>query len=202
MHDFTVVSGCDAGRMYDWIERDFPKVERPPRERFIASAARGAFVLLTYEREGEAAAYAVLTDTFSTGTTLLYFLGIDPKLRGQGIGGAFVRELLATWPDTVFVTEAERPDQAADEGERELRMRRLGVYERLGFSVLDVRYRIFGVDMHLMAKGEFETRRAGEILRALYRGSVPPSLLEAMVLAGTEIDRAGGAKAPPGPVSD
>ncbi|MDD4796210.1 MAG: GNAT family N-acetyltransferase [Eubacteriales bacterium] len=139
--------------IYRLVKEDFPPAEYPPRvamERHMRRKAVRGYVL---EQDGAPAAYAFVAHSGAGQPALLVLYAVSQRLRGQGLGSAFLRALLDEYAAASrLYIEVERPELAADADEQALRRRRVSFYQRLDFMPLPgVDYTIFGVPMRLYA---------------------------------------------------
>lgn len=91
---------------------------------------------------GEPVGFALVRALADTGRVFLRYLVIDGRQRGRGIGGILWQHLTAYVRRRGFsmlIWDVEHPDEPAiDPDEREVRLRRIGFYERLGGSLLPI----------------------------------------------------------------
>lgn len=108
---------------------------------------------------------------------LLDYFAVVPELRSQGIGGEFLRSLKGTVSAKcgVFI-EAESPDSAKSEDERQIRERRIRFYLSNGAELTNSRCLLFGVDYSILfiSTGAVintqEKARQHHAVEELYRG--------------------------------
>lgn len=160
-----------------WLERDFPRSERPPKAACLALMESGALAAYIHISEGKASAYGLVAVDREHGAALLSHFAVQPEKRGQGYGSAFLADILEIYAPLSMAAEAEDPDFAKDEADRRLRERRFAFYERLGFRPLPARYRIFGVSMRVLWFGGNEPPSLREAMRSVYRKLLPPSMI-------------------------
>ena len=67
------------------------------------------------------------------------YLATEPRVRGHGVGQAVLRKLGADYPYAAIYFEVEDPAAAKSRAEAELMLRRIGFYDRCGFSLLSFR---------------------------------------------------------------
>jgi ribosomal protein S18 acetylase RimI-like enzyme len=152
MIDYRELMGEDDPLLPAWLElyaAAFPPDERVPAEEHLEvlrARAQGkpgsARLLAAVDEEDDLvgmARYDLLEDLAAA---YLMYLAVVPERRGQGIGGAFYRELLRRLaeegrPLRALVLEVERPDHAVPgEGRRDAE-RRIDFYRRLGARLLE-----------------------------------------------------------------
>lgn len=141
------------------------KVERTYNDSFPKAERRAFFLvrkLIDSERRFSVSALVrdseyvgfITAWSFSCFTYIEHF-AIDPSARNEGIGGKAMREFIASCP-TPIVLEVEMPTD-------EMSVRRIGFYERLGFTLDDhiyfqPPYRKGGhsLEMRLMTHGSLD----------------------------------------------
>lgn len=112
---------------------------------------RDGYAAYGYYEDGEFAAYASFYSSDSSPYVLLDYLGVVPKLRGSGIGSAFLRDLLPKIPSVGGIfAEAESPSSAKDEEEKNIRKSRIAFYLRNGAVKTGVSCQLFGVDYNIL----------------------------------------------------
>lgn len=117
--------------IYFIMQYSFPQSERRPREKQLALFDDERYKVCV-ERDYNGKIRAFMAYWGLDGVTFLEHFAVDKSLRGNGIGGKFLDELLSRLSGTVCL-EAEPPlcDIAA---------RRIAFYERHGFSLNDYEY--------------------------------------------------------------
>lgn len=159
------------------ITADFPASERRPLFLIKRLFRKGRYVALVLEEEGQVAAYATFICDDAVQSVFLDYYAVDKAQRGQGTGSRFLAMLQAYWAEKGgIILECEEPDTAADEGEKETRLRRISFYERGGAVVTKVRWHAFGVDyriLYLKTKTPVEQVDVPKDLLKLYSFSMP-----------------------------
>lgn len=135
------------------VARDFPPDEVPDEKglkSLLENRVYDGFVRVG--EDGETEGYALLGRY--PGFAFLFLYAVEPRLRGQGVGSAFMRELFELCADADYlVLEVERPECAVGAEERAVRERRVRFYEHLGYEICrKVDYSVYRVPMWLMAK--------------------------------------------------
>lgn len=115
----------DFDTIFSLMEVSFPKDEYRTRDEQLALFDRPQYRVYLYCVEGAIRGFAAVWTL--DGVCFLEHLAVDPRFRSHGIGGRILRELLALYGGRVCL-EVELP-------ETELAVRRIGFYERLGFSL-------------------------------------------------------------------
>ena len=85
-------------------------------------------------KDEEVKAYCVLH--FFRNCTQLLYLAVLPQMRGAGVG-SLVMPLIKQKARGALVLEVEDPEEAKNEEELKVRLRRIAFYKRLGFAMLD-----------------------------------------------------------------
>jgi len=147
------------------MERDFPPAELRSLRNIEALTQRGEYRSLGLF-DGEALlGYAML---ICHGRDLLIdYFAIAEDRRGQGLGSALIRQVTAFDPAAAsLIAEIDDPDEARDEAERTVRLRRWDFYSRNGFRDTGARVRTFGVWYRLIEFGD--TKHTAEEIRQIY----------------------------------
>ncbi|MCD8368199.1 MAG: GNAT family N-acetyltransferase [Clostridiales bacterium] len=158
------------------IREDFPRGERRPLFAMERMQKAGRYDCYGYYQEDSLVAYACYILTQSSSYALLDYFAVVPELRGHGIGSRFLRDLNGTVSAKcgVFI-EAESPDSAKTEEERQIRERRIRFYLSNGAGRTTSRCLLFGVDYNILfiATNDTADKKDAEQLHhaveALYR---------------------------------
>lgn len=155
---------------------DFPKSELKPLGAMLRLLEMGQYDPLVVVEGGETVGYAMMWLPKSRQGALLEYLGVLRGKRSAGLG-ARILPLLSQRYGQLF-GEAEAPT-SDDEGENQLRRRRLGFYQRNGFRVLDYECALFGVHFQCLYYGPQEDDRAVQALhRSVYADYFSPQHME------------------------
>lgn len=159
---------------------DFPPDELKPLTAIERALARGEYACYGAMAGEETLAYAffVRLDGEGGGIALFDYCAVRGDLRGTGVGGGFIRALIAgPLRDTACVLlEVSEPACADDPRERALRERRLRFYLRNGLAETGVSAVVYGVTYRILAlpvgpvPSPEETRR---VYAAVYRAMLP-----------------------------
>ena len=135
-------------QIYRLYRRAFPRSERKPFS-----------IIRRMYREGRSVVWYALTDTGrfagmattieGDSITLLDYFAIPKKLRGQGVGTVFLKQLLALNADRGLFVEIEATDWEDPTGEKR---RRKQFYLRCGLEEMHVTAFLFGVRMELLGR--------------------------------------------------
>lgn len=124
-----------AERLLPIYLESFPPCERVPFALFRAKVEAGDWRLYLAHAGAELAGFAVLIPLAGTGADLLAYLAVSEAWRNRGIGAHFLcwlaDRLRQEGRVSGLVLEVES-DDAGSEAERELRLRRIGFYQRNG----------------------------------------------------------------------
>ncbi len=133
-----------------YLMRDFPRTELRPLFSVQRAWKRGEYSAYIYEEKGEILAYAAFSacgDPFC----LLDYFAVTEKFRRQGIGSAFLKDLLpVVLPKSEIIVEAESTQSANNSKEAFIRQKRLDFYEKNGAIQTGVGSRVFGVDYTIL----------------------------------------------------
>lgn len=161
--------------VYARLKRDFPPIERPPLCSMRRYLAKGSLQGRICEVNGADAGYAFLLTAPGAPSQMLFLYAVEPQLRGQGVGGAFLEALAAQQADSAgLYAEVEIAELAKSPQERQRREKRIAFYENHGFSrIPSLDYAIYGLPMHifyrpLARKAPPDAPAAAQELRALY----------------------------------
>lgn len=146
------------------IINDFPPEERKPLETMLQLLQEGLYQVTYHQENDILKAYALFFTGHET-LQLLDYYAVAADFRGQGIGSAFLKDVLKNTPKPVVV-ELEAPEAAPLDKERQ---RRIAFYRALGFQDTGIRGTLFEVPFHYYIYGN---RKAVSIrtLTALYQG--------------------------------
>jgi len=134
-------------------ESAFPPAERVPVESIIASIRQRGRAdgcvphFFTAVKDARALGLSFYGYFRDVRLGFLYYLAVQPELRGQGLGAWLFHQTLAQLPQDAkstggepprgLVWEVERPVDADTPAERDLRQRRINFYRRNGALLLD-----------------------------------------------------------------
>ncbi len=156
-----------------YMRKDFPLQELRPWQAMKKAWDRGVYSAFGYYENETLLAYASFYDCSMHPYSLLDYLAVMPRLRGQGIGSAFLKELLplGSVNKDIFI-EAESPALAREEKEKHTREKRVAFYEKNGARTTGINCRLFGVDYTLLyypKQGEIQTKKVSlQQIRDLY----------------------------------
>ena len=178
------------------LQRDFPADEIKPWGAIRRSMKHGAYRCLGLYREDQLLGYAFFL--LYQNSALLDYFAILPDCRGQGLGSRF----LAKMPEYLdgnpcILAEAEAPEDAADEAEKEIRNRRLRFYLKNGLRDTGLRPLVFGVRFAVLWFPNTSVPPRDEAQTAfgdLYRSFLPPSVFREQIRIGETPESVGGPK--------
>ncbi|MBQ9949080.1 MAG: GNAT family N-acetyltransferase [Oscillospiraceae bacterium] len=113
------------------MEQSFPTSERRDYEGFFAEFEHPCFHSICYQPERLA---GVLNYYDFEDFIYIEHFAVSPELRGQGTGAALIGEIKRIGEGKKLVLEAEPPSDG------DIACRRIGFYERLGFSLNEYAY--------------------------------------------------------------
>ncbi len=140
-----VSSPIDWWRVKRLYMRAFPATERKPFSRIRQTCRLGRTDVWQCRVNRRFAGLA--TTVNGNGLILLDYFAIDGKRRGQGIGTAFLKQVIAQYGHQALFVEIELPDGSA---EKEKRRR---FYEHCGLLDLHTAADVFGVPMMMLGRG-------------------------------------------------
>lgn len=95
--------------------------------------------------------------------TYIFYLAVDPQIRGGGYGGKILADLAKMYQGQRFCLSAEAPDSEADNNET--RLRRIAFYQRNGFELSHKTALEKGVKYTMMHRnGNFENAEYQKII--------------------------------------
>ena len=148
----------------DWLRirllyrKAFPRYERKPFKIIRNMFREDRTDVWLAEHNGRFAGMAATIN--GEDVILLDYFAVDKKLRGQGIGSAFLQSLLEKYAGRGLFVEIEAADRDDPTGEK---ARRKAFYLRNGLSDMHVFAILFGVRMELLGRGctlDFDGYRA------------------------------------------
>ena len=134
------------------LKVDFPPTELRPLSNMKMLLDKGAYRCFACRDGEKILAYALFA--VAEGAALLDYYAVDKSLRGQGIGGEFLKKLQATAGDfgaPYLLIEAESLESAANKAETAERERRLRFYHRCGCVSTGVYSHLFWVEYEILA---------------------------------------------------
>ncbi|AMB99507.1 hypothetical protein AWM75_05630 [Aerococcus urinaehominis] len=132
----------DINYLEDLYYASFPPVEQIVFDKLLDLSNQNKLDLLYLEQDGEYAglAFCSAQDDY----VLLNYFAVDAKQRGGGLGSHALAALKTYYPDKIMFLESEFPHSHA--ANHQMRRRRLGFYERNGFSAQDYIIHMDGED--------------------------------------------------------
>ena len=125
------------------------------------------------EAGGAYAGYLIHAKPDRHGLLRIAYLATEPRFRGQHIGEQALTLLRRRYPHSAIYFEVEDPDFAENDEERRLMERRIGFYERCGFTLL--RFRLAAGPWKLCCMASDPRRE--EKIRRLYQERWSPSVV-------------------------
>ena len=137
-------------KIHALYESAFPPDERMPFERILQKQTDGIMSLLSVENEnGVFLGFANIT--LCLDVLALNYFAILPEYQGNGYGTEVIMALKKRHPERSIIIDIE-DDEIECENQTQ-RKRRRSFYERLGFSAMPYRLKIFGVPSIIMSSG-------------------------------------------------
>jgi GNAT superfamily N-acetyltransferase len=147
--EFTTVELTRPGGLLGAVYRRLLAPAFPPAELVDAAALEAALagghgsLLALLDPEGVPVAAAFGRWSADSRVVLLWYLAVDPGIRGHGLGGRVLQEAVGAWrgryDPCLVLAEVEDPGGPAHPVHGDPR-RRLAFYERAGARVLDLPY--------------------------------------------------------------
>lgn len=125
----------------------FPAPEIKPVFMIKSMVERGGYIGIGVYDGDRLAGYALCVQAPEKNTILLDYLAVFEEYRNKGVGALMLKEMQRIYTDMHgIIIETERPDKAADEDDRALRIRRNGFYKRSGCRQTELLTQVAGVD--------------------------------------------------------
>ncbi|HEX2927959.1 MAG TPA: GNAT family N-acetyltransferase [Ruminiclostridium sp.] len=151
-HDIRPMRLEELKDIYKRIEDDFASGEYPPYRVLYGQLESDAQTGRILIENGNEVAYSICAEGGTKDFVLISLLAVYREFRGRGFGTAFLEVLKDCYSDKKgVIVEVEKPEDAKTKEERDIRIKRIGFYEKAGFRLLpDIDYTIWDVPMHLM----------------------------------------------------
>lgn len=143
---------AELEEFYIRIVNDFAVGEYPPQPVLSKQLRQGIQQGFVLHNGSENLGYSICASSNVNNCTLITLFATFEEYRGQGLGSAFLSELIKIFSQKQAVlVEVERPELAVTPAERENRLRRIAFYEREGFQLIKgIDYCIWDIPMYLM----------------------------------------------------
>jgi len=168
-----------------YMQQDFPRNELRPLHMIEALVNKGNYYTYGIFEEEKLIAYTYFWEEREKEILLFDYFAVIPELRNQGYGTEAMKVILRVCRDKKgVILEAEDPDWAETDQEKETRIRRIRFYEKCGLCMSEVRILLFGVEYCMMYHNLSETSVDKEIvsvMQSLYRKSLPKPIYEKML---------------------
>lgn len=189
--ELLTLNESEIGLVYESrMKQDFPPDELKPLDTIFRALRAGQYRCIGLSDGARLLGYAffIILQYESRITLLLDYFAIDAKLRGHGIGTAFLQELPVLFPDadTVLI-EVERPDAADTDAAYRYRSRRKAFYLRGGCRDTGLKARIFGVPYDIL-QYPLAAEHDLAALRTRYDACYRQILTERLYLVNIEIE--------------
>ena len=169
---------CELSSLYtEELIYDFPRAELKPLRAMHRLMDLGQYdPLLLTDDEGAPLGYALIWLPQKRDGALLEYLGVLRGKRNSGLGTQALPLLLERYGQLFGEVEAPTSD---DPAENELRLHRIGFYERSGFRVLGYECALFGVHFNCMYAGpETDDCKVQQLHRSVYADYFSPAHME------------------------
>ncbi|ACL77285.1 GNAT family N-acetyltransferase [Ruminiclostridium cellulolyticum] len=151
-YDLRPINLQELRDLYFNIENDFAPGEYPPYDTLYKQLEKGIQKGFMLVKEGIDVAYSVCTGDSTNSFVLISLLAVYKGYRGKGFGTEFLKMFKSRYCcETSVIVEVEKPEDAVDQKERNIREKRIRFYEKAGFRLLpDIVYAIWDIPMYLM----------------------------------------------------
>ena len=170
---------------YQHMKQDFPENELRPLHMIEALVEKGNYYTYGIFEEEKLIAYAYFWEEQEKEILLFDYFAIIPELRNQGYGKEAMRAILKVCKNKKgVILEAENPECAETDQEREIRKRRIKFYKRCGLCMSDVKILLFGVEYRMMYYNSTDRDIQNEIvsvMQNLYKKALPKILYKKML---------------------
>ncbi|EPR12282.1 GNAT family N-acetyltransferase [Ruminiclostridium papyrosolvens] len=151
-YDIRPINLQEVRDLYINIVNDFAPGEYPPYKVLynqLEKDIQKGFVLVNDEK---AVAYSICTGDSTNSLVLISLLAVYKEYRGKGFGSKFIEMLKNRYcGERSIIVEVEKPEDALEQKERNIRENRIKFYEKAGFILLpDIEYSIWDIPMYLM----------------------------------------------------
>ncbi len=151
-YDIRPVNLNEVRDLYINIVNDFAPGEYPPYDvlyKQLEKDIQTGFVLVNDEKD---VAYSICTGDSTNSFVLISLLAVYKEFRGKGFGSKFIEMLKRKYcSERSIIVEVEKPEDALEQKERNIRENRIKFYEKAGFILLpDIDYAIWDIPMYLM----------------------------------------------------
>lgn len=168
-----------------YMKHDFPKNELRPLHMIEALIDKGNYYTYGVFQEEKMIAYAYFWEEVEKEILLFDYFAVIPELRNQGYGKESMKVILAACEEKRgVILEAEDPENAESDEEKETRIRRISFYKKCGLVMSEVRILLFGVRYAMMYRNLTVTDLEKEIvpvMQSLYKKSLPKPIYEKML---------------------
>lgn len=162
------------------VVEDFPDDERKPLDRIEQALRDGKYKCVgAFDEEGALLGYAFFV--FEEKKCLLDYYAVVPKMRGKGVGTAFLKQAVELSGAEMMVIEVEDPEV----GDREEREKRLRFYLNAGCVDTGVKARCFGVEFLILEYPIGKVHGAEEIrvtYETIYRAILPRTMFDSNIV--------------------
>ena len=132
--------------IYRLYRASFPRPERKPFSIIVKAWHRGTTDIWCFEGQGKFLGFA--TTMNGRDLIMLDYFAVERKHRGEGVGTAALKQVLAQYPDKGFFLEIESAYEPG--ADQEKRQKRKNFYLHCGLKPLNVMANVFGVPMELL----------------------------------------------------
>lgn len=142
---------------------DFPRDELKPLSHILSMVEDGTCTFYALREDKEVLSYFSVCRNGNG--ILVDYLAVNEKYRGQGIGSQTLDFLKSISENKYIIIECENENKAADDTDKQTRLRRISFYEKAGFKRSGISSNLFGVDYIILTYPDGLT---GEQIKELY----------------------------------
>ena len=172
------------------MQEDFAKGEIKPLKRILELWGQGKYFCYGLYDEGKLAGYCFLVVSERKDAVLLDYFAVSKEMRGKGCGSVclgLLKEEIERRKFGTLILEVENPRFGKDEGERELRRRRIGFYIRNGMNLTHLRIFLYDVEYLVMTAKKQEMFRTAEQIYHTYQVLLKPDKIDTKLRISTNI---------------
>lgn len=163
----------------NWMKKDFPKDELKPLSMIKKSISKNQYDCYGFYNEDVLTGYAFLFHIEKL--YLLDYFAIAENFRNRGYGSEFIKILQENIDSDLIICEAENPDYAKNDNDKDERQDRINFYTKNKFSCTSLTVKLFGVEYIILIskeEGAFVTEDIKNAYLKIYESFLPKILFK------------------------